>query len=148
MKHCVHYNMDEPWKQHVWWKKPDTKGHITCQSVCTKLQLRHTDRWEQARASRPGSGTGWGLRRLRLGLGWGGDRGGSTWVREGVGTSEAPPGSGKEWGPRRLRLGQGRSGDRQGSAWGPRRLSLGQGAGGDSYGCVDLLTLMQLRLRH
>lgn len=93
MKHCAHYTMDEPWKQHVWWKKPDTKGHITCQSVCTKLQVGHTDRREQA-------------------------RGFQAWVREGVGTAEARPGSGTGWGPGRLGLGQGGRGDRRGSAWG------------------------------
>ena len=52
-----------------------------------------------------------------LGQGRGGDCGGSAWVRDGVGTVEAPPGSGKEWGPQRLHLGQAKSGDHGGSAW-------------------------------
>jgi hypothetical protein len=29
-KQCsdIYYNMDEPWKHHTEWNKPDTKGHI------------------------------------------------------------------------------------------------------------------------
>ena len=117
MKYPTHSNMDEPREQHAWWKKPDAKGHVMCDSICTKLQNGHTDRdAEQA-------------------------RGFQAWVREGVGTAVARPGSGSRVWTAVVWPGSG-------SAWGPPWLGLGRGAGGDPYGCVDLLTLRQLRLWH
>lgn len=108
--------MDEPREQHAWRKKPDAKGHATCDSICTELQNGHTDRDAYRReASRPGSGRG-GTAVARA---WVGEQGcGLPWFglgRERVGTAVAWPGSGAGWGP---------------------------------HGCVDLLTLRQLRLWH
>ena len=28
-----YWHMLEPWKHHAKWKKPDTKGHIVCDSI-------------------------------------------------------------------------------------------------------------------
>ena len=53
-----------------------------------------------------------------LGQGLGGDCGGSAWVRQRVGTAEAPPGSGKEWGPPGLGLGTEEAQPGAGSRWG------------------------------
>lgn len=139
MRHPAHYEMDEPWKQRAWWEKPDTKGHGTWIHLYQTPERAHGQRrWAGERLPglvRDGVGTTWlGLSGKGCGprgsacQGWGRDRHGSAWVREGVGTAVARPGSGRGCGP----------------PW----LNLGQRRGGDAYGYVDLLTLMQLRLWH
>ena len=74
MRHPAHYKTDEPWKQHAWWKKPDTKGHGTWDSFVPNSRTgTQKETLSRREASRPGSGTGCGPPWLGLGQRRGGD---------------------------------------------------------------------------
>ena len=141
MRHPAHYKTDEPWKQHAWWKKPDTKGHGTWDSFVPNSRTgTQTETLSRREASRPGSGTGCGPPWLGLvrewvwtavarpGQGEGRDRRGSAWsgtgcgppwlglVREGVWTAVARPVGDGMW-TAWLSLVREPGVDRRGSAW-------------------------------
>lgn len=43
-KDFIFCNVDEPWKHHTKWKKPDTKGHILFESIYIKYKYKRISR--------------------------------------------------------------------------------------------------------